>query len=177
MTPERRSARTDLPTLSVVPMTEQHAEEICRWRYEPPYDVFNWPDWTRMVREGAEFGDPGIRERQYAAVVAGSGADGSNPDGPVLVGYAQFFPITGVTRLGLGLRPDLCGRGLGTALVRTIVEEARRRAPQNAIDLEVLTWNVRAIRAYEKAGFVVADTYVRPTPCGPSEFHCMEYNG
>jgi len=56
-----------------------------------------------------------------------------------------------------------------------IVKEARRRAPHDEIDLEVLTWNDRAIRTYEKAGFERTDTYRRMTPSGMAQFHCMVY--
>lgn len=157
----------------LVPMLPHHAESICTWRYEPPYDIFNWPAWDVMVREGDEFGDPAIREQQYAAALLQP-----RPGAPAeLAGFAQFFPIAGVSRLGLGLRPDLCSRGLGPSLVAAIVGEARRLAPRDAIDLEVLSWNQRAIRAYERCGFVIADTYTRQTPTGPAEFHCMEYIG
>jgi len=160
---------TDLPRMQVVPLEAEHCRELCQWQYPPPYDLFEWPDWDTMVRDGVEFGDPEVRERQYAAVVDPEGA---------LLGFAQFFPLEGVTRLGLGLRPELCGlgRGIGLAFVLAIAEEARRRAPGNDIDLEVLTWNARAIRVYEKAGFRITDTYERRTPSGPSRFHCMVWS-
>lgn len=151
----------------VVPMTEAHAEEVCRWRFEPPYDVYNNDPWDTLKKLEIEFGDPKLREEQYAAVI--------DPDDGELMGYAQFFPIVGVTRLGLALRPDLCGDGIGPSFVRLLVREARRRKPEDEIDLEVLLWNVRARRAYEKAGFRVTDQYERGTPDGPKPFYCMTY--
>lgn len=151
----------------VVPMTEQHAETICGWRYEPPYDLYGWDSWATMRRLEIEFGDPDLRQRQYAAVTDDRGE---------LQGFAQFFPLLGVIRLGLGMRPDLCGRGLGPYFVSMIVEEAQRRAPEGEVDLEVLIWNRRAIRAYEKAGFRITDTYFRQTPDGSAQFHCMVYD-
>lgn len=151
-----------------VPMEEMHGRQICRWRYPHPYDCYDWPAWEKMAQQSYEFADPGIREEQYEAVLDQAGA---------LCGYAQFFPLTGWTRLGLGLRPDLCGRGLGSDFARAVAERAIRRDASRRIDLEVLASNVRAIRAYRKAGFVVTDTYVRATPTGPDTFHCMEYVG
>lgn len=153
-------------TLTVVPMEEDHARQICEWQYEAPYDLYRWPSWERMAKEGIEFGDPALREAQYAAIL---------DDRLSLAGFAQFFPMSGVTRLGMGLRPDRCGRGEGPALARLLAEEALRRRPGDEVDLEVLTWNARAIRAYEKAGFVITDTYRRQTPTGEAEFHCMVY--
>ncbi|UHA75972.1 GNAT family N-acetyltransferase [Paenibacillus sp. 481] len=147
-------------------MSEQDAATICTWKYEPPYDLYNFSPWEDMQAEGEEFGDPMLRQQQYVSVRDEAGQ---------LVGFAQFFPMLGVTRLGLGMRPDLKNKGNGAEFVRTIVEEAIRRTPTNEIDLEVLTWNERATHVYEKVGFGITDTYERPTPCGTGTFHCMVF--
>ena len=150
--------------MRIVPMTAGHAREISTWRYEPPYDLFNWPAWDVMLASNSEAADPELRARQFAAVM---------DERDHLIGFAQFFPLLGVTRLGLGLHPGLCSRGMGTVFTRLIADEAIRRAPGDEIDLEVLTWNQRAIRAYEKAGFFITDTYARNTPSGLGNFYCM----
>lgn len=154
--------------LHAVPMNIRHCQDICSWVYEPPYDIYQWNAWAQMEEEAEEFGDRQIRETQYISVL---------DEEDTLVGYAQLFPLVGVTRLGLGMRPELCGLGLGPAFVRAIVEEARKRRPDDEIDLEVLEWNERAKKAYAKAGFTVTDRYERPTPKGPMEFLCMVYEG
>ncbi|WP_253187086.1 GNAT family N-acetyltransferase [Paenibacillus sp. GP183] len=147
-------------------MTETHGQLISTWTYPPPYHIYNWPSWEHMVRDELEFADPVVRKDQYAAVVDDQGK---------LCGFAQFFPISGVTRLGLGLRPDLLGLGTGAYLTSLLVIEAKKRAPRSSIDLEVLTWNIRAQRSYLKAGFKITDTYIRSTPRGLAAFHCMVY--
>ncbi|GLX71361.1 GNAT family N-acetyltransferase [Paenibacillus glycanilyticus] len=155
-----------LTDMTIQPLEIEHARQICDWHYAEPYDLYKWPSWDKMQKDEIEFGDPVLRRMQYAAVV--------NRE-QKLIGFAQFFPIIGVTRLGLGLHPALCGRGIGTDFTLLLVREAFRRAPQNSVDLEVLSWNHRAIRVYERAGFVIDDTYVKKTPEGPAEFHCMVY--
>jgi ribosomal-protein-alanine N-acetyltransferase len=152
----------------IVPLTEEHGKRICTWTYPPPYHIYNWPSWEHMVKEGQEYANSLVREDQYAAVI-----DGRDE----LCGYVQFFPIVGVTRLGLGLHPDLLGQGLGSKLVSLIVQEAKKRTPGHVIDLEVFTWNIRAQRSYIKAGFILTDTYVRMTPNGFGAFYCMVYSG
>jgi len=154
--------------MTIAPLTQKLADELCNWRYASPYDVYNWPSFAEMKKNGFEFGDPVLRDEQYAAVLS---QDGS------MIGFAQFFPLSGgsVIRLGLGIRPDLCGQGLGPHFVRLLIEEALRRSPGCEVDLEVLTWNTRAVRTYEKAGFRIEDTYMRPTASGPLECHCMVY--
>lgn len=153
----------------VVPLTEANGQELCNWKYPPPYELYNWPLWETMLQDQSEFADPQIRAEQYRAVV--------DEDG-LLSGFVQFFPIVGVTRLGLGLRPDLCGKGsgIGTQFVQLLALEAQRQAPHQEIDLEVLVWNERAIRTYQRAGFTITDTYERWTPTGIADFHCMVYN-
>lgn len=163
---ENGALPAELRGMRIVPMSADHAQAICAWRYPPPYDRFNWPSWEEMTARGMEFGDPWLREKQYAAVLNGRDE---------LVGYVQFFPLLNATRLGLGLRPDLCGKGAGAVLTRMAAEEALRRSPGVEVDLEVLAWNTRAIRAYKKAGFVLDDTYCRQTSAGPDIFHCMVY--
>jgi ribosomal-protein-alanine N-acetyltransferase len=159
------------PDWRVVPFREEHGPEVCAWRYEPPYDLYNWPAWADMLSRGEEFADPKLRAAQYIAVIDCAGA---------LVGYGQLFPLTGergetILRLGLGMKPELCGQRLGAAFVRLLAAEARRRSPGCEVDLEVPAWNERAIRTYRKAGFVITDTYMRGTPSGQAEFHCMVY--
>lgn len=150
----------------VVPMTEEDGQAICRWRYEPPYDLYNWDSWRNMTKNQYEFANPAIREQQYRSVTSKTYG---------LSGFAQFFPMARLIRLGLGMRPDLCGRGLGPAFVKSIVQAAKAHAPDDELDLEVLTVNIRAIKVYQKTGFIITDTYERMTPQGNKCFHCMVY--
>ncbi|MDQ0196402.1 GNAT family N-acetyltransferase [Paenibacillus wynnii] len=154
-------------TFHVVPMETTHAEEICLWNYEPPYNIYGWQPWDQMQAFGIEFGDPEIRSQQYVSVVN---------DQHVFCGFAQLFPMEGVVRLGIGMNPDFCGHGLGKLFVDSIVKLALKRYPEWEIDLEVLTWNQRAIRTYRKCGFTITDTYERRTPTGDKPFYCMVYD-
>jgi ribosomal-protein-alanine N-acetyltransferase len=56
--------------------------------------------------------------------------------------------------VGLGLRPDLTGHGLGRGFTRDVVDLVAERWDPAVIVLDVLPWNERAMRAYERAGFV-----------------------
>jgi ribosomal-protein-alanine N-acetyltransferase len=163
--------------LKVQALTEQHCKEICSWSYPAPYDIYNWPSWGIMVAQEMQFADPDIRKAQFAAVVR---MDELNPDvnqlEVELIGYVQYFPMDGVTRLGLGIRPDLCDKGLGVIYMETILKEALVRESNNEIDLEVHTWNKRAQKTYAKAGFVTLDEYERMTPTGVGRFYCMVYS-
>lgn len=153
-------------TYRLIPLSEPLAEQLSTWRYDPPFDFYNWTTWQVMLELGMEFGDPYVRLHQYAAVLG---------EEDEFIGFAQFFPLLGVTRLGLGLRPDLCDQGLGVPFVQAIAAEALRRAPDDEIDLEVHTWNIRAIRTYQRAGFLIADTYAKQTHTGLVDVYCMTF--
>jgi [ribosomal protein S18]-alanine N-acetyltransferase len=162
--------------LKVQTLTLQHCKEICSWSYPAPYDIYNWPSWGIMSAQEIQFADPDIREAQYAAVVR---IDKVNPEvkqpEEELIGYVQYFPMQEVTRLGLGIRPDQCDKGLGLVFMEAIINEALRRNPNQEIDLEVHNWNERAQKTYAKAGFVKTDEYERMTPTGVGRFYCMVY--
>lgn len=149
-----------------IPLTEQHAAEVCTWVYDPPYNIYGWMPWQQMKELGIEFGDPEIRQQQYLSVL---------DQKEQLAGFAQLFPLGDTIRLGIGMRPDLCGHGYGEAFVEAIVKTAQTRNPVAEIDLEVLTWNQRAIRTYQKADFYITDMYERRTPDGMKPFYCMVY--
>ena len=56
--------------------------------------------------------------------------------------------------LGVAVRRDWRGRGVGTALLRRAVEWARATGVVTRLELEVYAANDRAVRLYERLGFV-----------------------
>jgi RimJ/RimL family protein N-acetyltransferase len=76
---------------------------------------------------------------------------------PELVGHVGLFGASVKDRCGtvgiVLLRPYL-GRGYGTDAVRLIVGYGFRELGLHRIQLDVLSFNARAIAAYRKAGFV-----------------------
>ncbi|WP_348626907.1 GNAT family N-acetyltransferase [Rhizobium leguminosarum] len=50
--------------------------------------------------------------------------------------------------------PQLLGKGLGSASIRLVLEHAFTHLQLHRIGIRVLAYNTRAIRAYEKCGFV-----------------------
>ena len=143
-------------------MDAADAREISAWRYEPPYDFYNGdadPD------DLAELLDPERRSGVYFSVL---------DDKESLVGFFQFENEGGTVDVGLGLRPDLTGRGFGERFVRSGLAFARERFSPGRFTLSVTTSNVRAIRTYERAGFRRGEVYVHETNGGEHEFLRME---
>ena len=111
------------------PMTAEAAQAIALWQYEPPYDFYNWEE-----------------------------EDG--PDGPLVPGAfvcLEESPYTpGFLDIGLGLWPDLCGKGLGAGFVLAGLAFGRREYGAERFRLSVAAFNRRAIKIYEKCGFAVS---------------------
>lgn len=90
-------------------------------------------------------------------------------DGERLIGYAgigllgnTFFPESEV--LTIGVDPAHQGRGIGYALLRTLLDEAEKHG--GAVFLEVRTDNDTARALYERNGFVTVGlrkNYYRPS--------------
>ncbi len=76
-----------------------------------------------------------------------------------LVGFFQFKPQGDIVEVGLGLRPDLTGQGMGLAFVQTGLAFAQMRFAPQQFRLAVATFNLRAMRVYARAGFQTTHTF------------------
>ena len=134
---------------SLAPMSQAEAEAIAGWRYPGEYAFY---DADFFGDDLDELLDPARRGDQYWSA---RGEDGA------LEGFVQLSPAAGgATEVGLGLRPDLTGRGLGGAFSTAAIELARRNGATRIV-LAVAAFNARAIRVYERAGFVETGRHVR----------------
>ena len=140
------------------PISQEEAEAIAEWHYPEPYSFY---DWTADPGDLRELLDPALRGEAYWAV-----RDEANE----LVGYFDFKPRASTVEIGLGLRPDLTGRGLGASFLAAGLEFARARFSAERFTLAVATFNERAIKVYERAGFSRERTYMHSTNGGEWEF-------
>jgi len=126
--------------VKIVDWTEAHAHEVRSWQYEPPYDFY---DLASDPGDEALMHDP-ARAGHHRAVLDESGR---------LEAFWYFDWHGEVVEVGIGLRPDLTGRGLGEALLRAQLEYASQSWQPETFRLFVAAWNERAIRLYERLGF------------------------
>lgn len=74
------------------------------------------------------------------------------------VGSVSLFDFDELARhaeVGIALVAEARGKGIGTAAISRIVEFAFLRCNLRRVHLQVIGSNLGAIRAYEKAGFVI----------------------
>src|SRR5215210_3411095 len=113
-------------------MSDEEATQISGWHYEPPYDFY---DATSDQDDLRELLDPKRRKDAYFSVF--------DEDG-VLVGFFQFERAGKTVDVGLGMRPDLTGQGLGMEYLLAGLEFARECFSPDRFTLSVATFNERA---------------------------------
>ena len=127
------------------PMDVSHARTIATWRYEPPYDFYN---------PGDDLSDLLRPDYHYYAVMDSNGE---------LAGYCCFgadarvpggdYPDDGSLDVGVGLRPDLTGRGLGAGFLRAVLEFGKRTFAPAAFRITVAAFNERSRHLCLRSGF------------------------
>ncbi|WP_394827120.1 GNAT family N-acetyltransferase [Pendulispora albinea] len=129
-------------------LTPADAEAIAQWRYEGPWSIYD-PRPTDGPLEASD---------GYFAVVD-AGGEGA------LVGFAcvgaearvpGLSEEPGVVDVGVGMRPDLVGRGLGGGFLGAVMDFVCRRFGASSLRAVVQSWNERSLRLTARLGFRVA---------------------
>jgi ribosomal-protein-alanine N-acetyltransferase len=140
------------------PMEASCARAIAGWHYEGIYAFY---DMEQDIEDLQELLDPHSWIERYYAVT---------DEGGDLVGFFCLERERDTVVIGLGLRPDLTGRGQGQAFLEAGLEFAREIFGPAPFRLQVGTFNQRAIRVYRKAGFQDAGVFLHETNGGQYEF-------
>ena len=143
---------------------QEDAQEMCSWEYSGQYRVYN-NSWEKMAEQGISYADEETRRKEFYTLLR----DGK------MIGFFRLRRGEKVVELGLGLRPDLCGQGLGKKLVQAAVQEHKKRFGDLPLWLAVRVWNERAINCYRTCGFVEIKRLTLELSEGPTEFIRMEY--
>ena len=117
------------------------AEEILAWRYPPPYDFY---DMGQDPADAAVYRDVDFQAEHLVAERDKQGR---------LRGFLELTARDGLVEIGLGLRPDETGRGLGQSFVESALAHVLAGHGPTVCRLHVATFNRRAITVYRCAGF------------------------
>ncbi len=151
-------------------MSKADVQSIQTWHYEEPYAVYNTTaDLEEEALEMLDRKSPHYAVRDETGELVGffcfgTAAQPWSHDNPGLYGEDRILDI------GLGMRPDLTGKGLGLTFVRTGLAFAREQFAPAAFRLFVLTFNKRAIRVYKRAGFKTIGALVQRSAEGERTF-------
>ena len=139
-------------------MNENHAHTIANWHYEGIYAFY---DMDQDIEDLEELLDPHNWTDKYCAVLDERGE---------LIGFFSFEKEGGAVVIGLGLKPDYTGEGLGQSFVEAGLAYARWKFDPATFGLSVATFNQRAIKVYEKVGFKSDGVFMNETNGGQYEF-------
>lgn len=138
-------------------MDEACARAILEWRYEPPYDVYNMAFDSRAA--GVEFLTD--RRNGYYALINECGVPVAfccfGADAQVPGGHYEADALD----VGMGVHPDLAGRGHGLEFMDAVLHFARQEFVFGTFRTTVAAFNERALRVCEKSGFRRRQAFVR----------------
>jgi ribosomal-protein-alanine N-acetyltransferase len=141
-----------------IPLRVRDALEAGRWRYQGRYAVYDF-DRPALVLTA-------LLQRLLFQHVYYSVLDQRS----TLVGLFTFTRSGDTLEVGLGMRPDLTGKGQGLEFLEAGLAYARRRFAPRHFALDVATFNERAQKVYTRAGFVPLRTFRRRTTAGWLEY-------
>lgn len=148
------------PQFRFRPLRLRDALDASAWRYPDEYAMYNLALAPLLVATTLRGPLAALAGVAYYAVAA---------DTDSLVGVLSLMRRGGDVEIGVGLRPDLNGRGLGLTYLYEGLAVARQRYHPQTFSLHVALFNRRAITVYERAGF-------RPGPVRPFTYQGKRYD-
>lgn len=144
--------------VSFTSLNRNHAEEIVSWRYEAPYEVYNY----RIESTDSAIDYLTDKRNRFFAIVNDDeiigfrsfGADGRVPGGE----YDDSCMDTGG-----GLRPDFTGKGYGAEIIRKGIEFGSAELGIERFRVTVAAFNERAIKVCMRLGFEEDQRFRRPS--------------
>ncbi|OWR32361.1 GNAT family N-acetyltransferase [Saccharibacillus sp. O23] len=136
--------------LTLRPLNAEDAAKINTWVYEPPYSLCSFssdPDDLEDLMNGRYLG---AFDKQGELIGFFCTGESAQVPGARLVG---IYDEPGYLDIGLGLRPDLTGKGLGEAFLRQGIAYLTETFQTKKLRLAVAAFNKRAIEVYRHAGF------------------------
>ena len=132
------------------PLSAADISLLQTWRYEGPYAVYSMIEATseELLDSRSPYFAAHNEQRELVGFFCfGTSAEVTGAAKPTL--WSENHSLT----IGLGLRPDLTGQGLGLAFVEAGLDFARQQFAPTSFRLFVLAWNERAMQVYARAGF------------------------
>ena len=135
---------------TISPMTQKHAYEISKWKYDDIYSFYNRPDTARPTTDGDTTIDNFFVVYDNNQTLIGHFHFG--PDGQIPT-IEEFDYSCDYLDIGLGMRPELCGKGFGAQFTELGIAFAKEHYGAKKFRLSVAAFNERAQKVYEKIGF------------------------
>ncbi len=141
-----------IQSILVRPLVDADRAAIARWRYPGSLSIYD-PGEGAMAMDDDAF---------FALARPGGGLLGYGTLGSEAQVPGGSYPVdAAVTDVGIGLRPDLVGRGLGSLALHVVFEEAARRCSPSRLRATVADANARVVALVTRLGFERRHAFVR----------------
>ncbi|SDL80583.1 GNAT family N-acetyltransferase [Sediminibacillus halophilus] len=136
-------------------LNEESAREISSWKYEEPYDLYSHDGSPALINEllnGSYYGAR-VNESLIGYYCYGESAQ-------VPAGKKEGFYGGTALDIGLGLRPNLTGKGFGTSFLSRGMEFGSTTFQPDRFRLTVAAFNQRAVIVYQRLGFTIQGAFM-----------------
>ncbi len=137
------------------PISEGDLPQLLTWQYEPPYEIYSLgngrADNEQLAEAADYFLDPVYHF--YGVVDAASG------ELQAIISYGLDGQVSGgdyseeALDIGMAVRPDLTGRGLGNEFAKTAISFAVQTFRPTTLRVTIADFNGRARHVWQKQGF------------------------
>lgn len=140
--------------------TMEHIHEVNRWHYDGIYSFYD----MTSEEDLKSFLEPDSEVKYFSCF-----------DGEEMIGFYCNWFENGELAIGLGLKPELTGKGFGKDFVTAGINFSiqRQNYEKDTVKLMVVSFNDRAIEVYRKLGFEETGRKMFGTNCGEKEFITM----
>jgi [ribosomal protein S18]-alanine N-acetyltransferase len=146
-------------SLTFLRANDASARLFLYWQYLPPYDIYNVS--ADKVEDAVKFVlDP---QNAYYSIHE----DDEQENLSAFCCFGRDGQVTGgdysadALDIGLGIRPDLTGCGNGSDFVNATLRFAEESFEARLFRVTIASFNLRARRVWQKAGFQHVDTFCR----------------
>jgi len=138
------------------PTNETSAREFLQWKYEPPYEIYNYLPW-QLEDDLAYHTNP--VNNMYSMFRADE-----------LIGYCSYGRDAQVPGgdyseeamdIGMMIKPELTGQGQGHNYADAVIQYGVSKYQPKKLRVTILESNLRAVRVWEKNGFQKTQTFQR----------------
>ena len=156
--------------LTIKLMNYDEAKQISKWIYKEPYSIYSMEESEEGINEflnGEYFSALNTKNELIGYYCFGDSA--KVPAG----NQYGVYDLKDITDIGLGIKPNLCGQGIGVDFLNAGLVFAKNKLSAEKFRLTVATFNERAIKVYTKSGFKKINSFERISECGNTKFIVM----
>ncbi|MBE6049604.1 MAG: hypothetical protein E7214_02820 [Clostridium sp.] len=92
-------------------INQYNIQEIIEWKYNYPYDCYNYPDYNVLKEQNWAIVNPEKCKEQFRVFFLKK----------ELIAYFRIQKIQDYLLLGLGVKPEYCGKRLGAKIISKFI--------------------------------------------------------